>query len=196
MRAMPTANATLTATPPRHTAEERRDEIIAAAVVRFGATGLYGTSTETIARDVGVSQPYLFRLFGTKKEIFIAAVEWAFRETLAVFRQAGEQATDPHDAFRRIGDAYVALISDRRYLDIQMQAYATTHDEDVRRVVESGFGDLVTEVARHTRATPQQLAAFLGRGMLLNVATSMGVIEREDGWPAWVREGCIGGVED
>jgi hypothetical protein len=32
--------------------------------------------------------------------------------------------------------------------------------------------------------------------MLLNVATSMGVIEREEGWPAWVREGCIGGVED
>lgn len=196
MSAMPTADAKPTATLPRHTAEERRDEIIAAAVVRFGATGLYGTSTETIARDVGVSQPYLFRLFGTKKEIFMAAVEWAFQETLAVFRKAGEEATDPHDAFRRIGDAYVALISDRRYLDIQMQAYATTHDEDVRRIVEAGFGDLVTEVARHTRATPQQLAAFLGRGMLLNVATSMGVMGRQDGWPAWVREGCIGALED
>jgi len=193
---MPTTDAAPTTLPPRHTAEERRDEIIAAAVVRFGATGLHGTSTETIARDVGVSQPYLFRLFGTKKEIFIAAVEWAFHETLSAFRQAGEQATDPHDAFRRIGATYVALISDRRYLDIQMQAYATTHDEDVRRVVEVGFGDLVTEVARHTRATPQQLAAFLGRGMLLNVATSMGVIDHETGWPAWVREGCIGTLED
>lgn len=194
MRAMPTAHAAPSA--PRHTAEERRDELIAAAVVRFGATGLYGTSTETIARDVGVSQPYLFRLFGTKKELFMAAVEWAFRATLLAFRRAGEEATDPHDAFRRIGDAYATLVSDRRYLDIQMQAYATTHDEDVRRIVEAGFGDLVTEVMRHTRATPQQLAAFLGRGMLLNVATSMGVIEQESGWPAWVREGCSGGLED
>jgi AcrR family transcriptional regulator len=197
MRAMTsTPGAVPSVTVARHTAEERRDEIIAAAVVRFGATGLYGTSTETIARDVGVSQPYLFRLFGTKKELFMAAVEWGFRETLDAFRLAGEAATDPHDAFRRIGDAYVALIRDRRYLDIQMQAYATTHDDDVRRIVEVGFGDLATEVVRHTRATPQQLAAFLGRGMLLNVATAMGVIEHRTGWPVWVREGCVGGLED
>lgn len=185
-----------TATTPRHTAEERRDEIVAAAVVRFGATGLYGTSTETIARDVGVSQPYLFRLFGTKKELFMAAVQWGFRETQEAFRRAGEQATDPHDAFRRIGDAYLELISDRRYLDIQLQAYATTDDADIRKVVQDGFGDLVNEVVRHTRATPQQLAAFLGRGMLLNVAASMRVTEDETGWPAWIREGCIGGLED
>jgi AcrR family transcriptional regulator len=180
----------------RHTAEERREEILQAAVVRFGTAGLHGTSTETIARDVGVSQPYLFRLFGTKKELFIAAVEWGFRETLEAFRRAGEQASDPHDAFRRLGDAYLELISDRRYLDIQMQAYATTDDPDVRKVVQDRFGDLVNEVVRHTRATPQQLAAFLGRGMLLNVAVSMGVTEHETGWPAWIREGCIEGLEE
>jgi len=179
----------------RHTAEERREEILQAAVVRFGTTGLHGTSTETIARDVGVSQPYLFRLYGTKKELFIAAVEWGFRETLEAFRRAGEQASDPHDAFRRLGDAYLELISDRRYLDIQMQAYATTDDPDVRRVVQDRFGDLVNEVVRHTHATPQQLAAFLGRGMLLNVAVSMGVTAHATGWPAWIREGCIEGLE-
>ncbi len=133
MRAMHAAVAV------RHTAEERREEILQAAVVRFGATGLHGTSTETIAADVGVSQPYLFRLFGTKKELFLAAVEWGFRETLEAFRKAGSEATGPHDAFRRIGEAYLALISDRRYLDIQMQAYATTHDPDVRQARPGGL---------------------------------------------------------
>ena len=184
------------ATVPRLSAEERREEIVQAAVVRFGATGLHGTSTETIARDVGVSQPYLFRLFGTKKELFLAAVQWGFRETLAAFRRAGEQAQDPHDAFRRMGVAYLELVSDRRYLDIQMQAYAASADPDVRAVVQEAFGELVSEVVRHTRATPQQLAVFLGRGMLLNVTMSMGVTERETGWSAWVRDGCIGGLEE
>ena len=180
----------------RHTAEERREEILRAAVTRFGQTGLHGTSTETIARDVGVSQPYLFRLFGTKKELFLAAVRWGFDHTVETFREAGEAASDHDDAFKRIGDAYVELVGDRRYLDIQLQAYASTHDPDIRRVVEDGFGRLVMEIVRHTDATPAQLAAFLGRGMLLNVAASMGVLESKTGWAAMVQEGCIVGFQE
>ena len=185
-----------TATATRLTAEERRQEIIQAAVARFGKTGLYGTSTDAIARDVGVSQPYLFRLFGTKKELFIESVRWAFDHTVERFRAAGEAATDNHDAFRRIGLEYEQLISDRRYLGIQLQAYAATDDPDIRDVVQEGFGNLVTEIIRHTQATPEQLAAFLGRGMLMNVASSMGVLEARTAWAGVVREGCIGGFEE
>ena len=38
----------------------------------FAIGGYNGTSTEAIAREAGISQPYLFRLFRTKKELFIA----------------------------------------------------------------------------------------------------------------------------
>jgi AcrR family transcriptional regulator len=180
----------------RHTAAERREEILHAAVARFGQTGLYGTSTETIARDVGVSQPYIFRLFGTKKELFMAAVVWAFDHTVEVFREAGESATDQHDAFRRIGLAYADLIDDRRYLGIQLQAYASTDDPEIQSVVEQSFGQLVTEVVRHTDASPEQLAAFLGRGMLTNIASAMGVLGAKTGWAAMVSDGCIGGFDE
>src|SRR2546426_134491 len=77
-------------TAERKTAEERRDEIVDAAFAEFAVTGLYGTSTEAIARRAGVSQPYLFRLFGTKKELFIAAVNRCFRTTLETFMRAAE----------------------------------------------------------------------------------------------------------
>lgn len=180
----------------RHTAEERREEIIRAAVQQFGVSGLHGTSTERIAQQVGVSQPYLFRLFGTKKELFMAAVRWAFDHTIEAFREAGEGASDRHDAFKRLGNAYVDLIADRRYLDIQLQAYAATDDEEIRAVVEDGFGRLVKEIIRQTHPTPEQLAAFLGRGMLMNVASAMGVLEAESGWAAMVRDGCVGGFDD
>ncbi|MGD8487185.1 MAG: TetR/AcrR family transcriptional regulator [Chloroflexota bacterium] len=182
-----------TASAVRHTAEERREEVLRVAVAHFGRTGLHGTSTETIAREVGISQPYLFRLFGTKKELFMEAVRWGFDHTIAVFREAGEEATDGHDALRRMGQAYERLVLDRRYLGIQLQAYASTDDPDIQAVVEHSFGRLVTEIIRHTELTPQQLAAFLGRGMLMNVASSMGVLESPDGWAVMVRDGCIGG---
>ncbi len=185
-----------TAIAPRHTADERREEILRAAIVRFGKTGLHGTSTDVIARDVGVSQPYLFRLFGTKKELFMAAVRWGFDHTVEAFRVAGEAAVDEHDAFRRIGQAYEALISDRSYLGIQLQAYAATDDPEIRAVVEESFGRLVNEIVRHTQATPAQLAAFLGRGMLMNVAVSMGVLEARTAWAGLVRDGCIGGFKE
>lgn len=179
----------------RHTAAERREEILEAAVRHFGATGLHGTSTESIARDVGVSQPYLFRLFGTKKELFIAAVEWGFSGTLAAFEEAAGAAVDAHDAFRRIGQAYGDLLQDRRYLDIQMQAYAACADPDIREVVQIGFGRLVVAIHAATDATNEQLSAFLGRGMLMNVAMAMGVEDEETGWPVMVREGCVGGFD-
>ena len=185
-----------TAVATRHTAEERREEILHAAVARFGRTGLHGTSTEAIARDVGVSQPYLFRLYGTKKELFMAAVRWAFEHTVERFREAGEAADDRHDAFRSIGREYERLISDRRYLGIQLQAYASTDDPEIQSVVQEGFGNLVLEIVKHTDPTPAQLATFLGRGMLMNVAGAMGVLESETGWAGLVRDGCIGGFEE
>lgn len=179
--------------PARHTAHERREEILAAAVTRFGATGLHGTATESIARDAGVSQPYLFRLFGTKKELFKEAVAWVFRDTLGVLRQAAEEATDEDDAFRRIAQAYAGLIRDRRTLDLQLRAYASCDDAEIRAVVVSGFGEIVDEIVRHTRATPDQLASFLGKGLLLNLTVAMGVADREEGWPRVLREGCRDG---
>jgi AcrR family transcriptional regulator len=184
-----------TATAPRLTADERREEILLAAVTRFGETGLHGTSTEAIARDVGVSQPYLFRLYGTKKQLFLEAVRWGFGHTIEAFREAAEAATDSHDALRRMGQAYETLVLDRRYLGIQLQAYAASHDPEVQAVVEESFGSLVEEIIRHTGVGPEQLAQFLGRGMLMNVATSMGVIESDEGWAAIVRAGCIGGFD-
>ena len=182
-----------TTTAPRLTADERREEVLLAAVTRFGETGLHGTSTEVIARDVGVSQPYLFRLFGTKKQLFIEAVRWGFGHTRAAFREAAETAPDEHTALKRMGQTYEALILDRRYLGIQLQAYAASHDPEVRAVVEESFGELVEEIVRHSHVTPQQLALFLGRGMLMNVASSMGVLESTEGWAAMVRDGCVGG---
>src|SRR6266568_8939791 len=96
-------------TATRHTAAERREDILDAALVEFAERGLQGTSTEDIARRAGISQPYLFRLFGTKKELFKATVARCFRETLESFPRAAE-GTRGEEALKAMGAAYMELL--------------------------------------------------------------------------------------
>src|SRR5436309_7122009 len=119
----------------RKTATERRDEILEAALVEFAARGLDGGSTEAIAKAVGISQPYVFRLFGTKKRLFMATVERCMRGTLEMFHTASA-GLKGEEALHAIGEAYVErLSSDPTYLHSQMQAYAASDDPDIRDVV-------------------------------------------------------------
>ena len=118
----------------RMKAEERRQAIIDAAVVEFGAGGLDGTNVESIARRVRVTQPYVFRLFGTKKALFLSCVEVCFAETRDAFESAAAGHTG-EDALRAMGLAYGELIKDRSRLKLQLQAYAACDDNDVRRLV-------------------------------------------------------------
>src|SRR6188472_1600812 len=94
----------------RKSAAERRDEILEAALVEFAAHGLDGGSTEAIAKAVGISQPYVFRLFGTKKELFIQTIDRCMRGTLEMFRTAAAGARG-EEALQAIGEAYVQRLT-------------------------------------------------------------------------------------
>src|SRR3954447_4987727 len=132
----------------RKTADERRDEVLHAAIAEFALAGLHGTSTERIAQRVGLSQPYIFRLFATKKQLFIAAIERCFAETLALFQSATE-GVEREGAMMAMGLAYREnLLPDQTRLLSQMQAYAACYDEDIRAVVRRGYGDLYEFVER------------------------------------------------
>src|SRR5437764_12554623 len=116
----------------RLSAAERKQDILDAALVEFAERGLEGTSTEDIARRAGISQPYLFRLFGTKKELYKASVSRCFRETLDLFQRAAEGKRG-EEALHAIGAAYMAeLATDRTRLRAQMQAYAAADDPEIR----------------------------------------------------------------
>src|SRR5262245_4330563 len=105
----------------RLSAAERRDDVLDAAFVEFAEHGYEGTSTEDIPRRAGISQPYLFRLFGTKKELFKATISRCFRETLELFQRAAEGRRG-EDALHAIGTAYMEqLETDRTWLRSQMQ---------------------------------------------------------------------------
>ena len=174
----------------RKSATERRDEILEAALVEFAAHGLDGGSTEAIARAAGISQPYVFRLFGTKKQLFIATVERCMRGTLDMFHTASA-GLKGEDALHAIGEAYVErLASDPTYLHSQMQAYAASGDLEIREVVRRGYGELVDYVERVSGVPADRVAHFFAKGMLLNVIASMDLLQAEEGWAQRLIDGC------
>src|ERR1700747_3133541 len=117
------------ATRTRLSAVERRDSVLDAALVEFAEKGYSATSTEDIARRAGISQPYLFRLFGTKKELYVASVTRCFRETLELFQRSAEGLRG-EEALHAIGEAYIAqLETDMVWLRAQMQAYAAAAED-------------------------------------------------------------------
>src|SRR5438477_3663355 len=171
-------------TATRMTADEQRASILDAALHEFAERGLDGASTEAIAARAGISQPYVFRLFGTKKELFKASVARCFRETLETFQRAAEGKRGK-EALEAMGGAYVdELLADRVRLRAQMQAYAACDDPDLCAVVRDGYGDLVSYVERVSGLPPTEIATFFAKGMLLNVIASMGLESSPEPWAA------------
>ena len=161
------------------------------AMDEFGEHGLDGTSTDTIARKAGISQPYLFRLYGTKKELYLASVRRCLSQTLEVFQEAAAGVSG-EEALSSIGNAYMGLLRDRTRLRAQMQAYADCDDDDVREVVREGYGELVDYVERVSGAGPERIRDFFAFGMLLNVFASMDLLDRPAPWAKELLEACLG----
>src|SRR6266851_4340408 len=176
----------------RKTKAVRREEILDAALIVFAEQGLQGASTDEIARRAGISQPYVFRLFGTKKELFSAVVARCFRQTLGIFQQAAESKRG-EEALHAIGAAYDGLLrNDRVYLRSQMQAYAACDDPEICRVVQNGFGDLVTYVERVSGADALTIQRFFAKGMLMNVLSSMQLNDPTEPWAQRLLAGLEG----
>src|SRR5947207_6210173 len=128
-------------TRQRMPATERREMVLEAAVAEFAAGGLAGTSTEDVARRAGISQPYLFRLFPTKKALFIALVERCFRRVEDAFAAAAGDLTGD-EAMTAMADEYERLLDDRTLLLLQMQIYAACGDPEIRDAARAAYKHL------------------------------------------------------
>jgi AcrR family transcriptional regulator len=177
-------------------AAERREALIESAVHEFAHGGLHGTPVDRIARQVGVAQPYVFALFGSKRELFLAAVERGFQlvaDTLtAVAEQFNPAAAEPDwDVLKEMGGAYVELLETQRdYLMLQHQSYAACDDPVIRDRVRHLFAELVALAERLSGAEPERIDEFFRYGMWLNVAAAMGV-EDLSAACEWVRQELV-----
>ena len=176
-------------TTTRQTAEERREAVLTAASREFARAGLHGASTDVIAKAAGISQPYLFRLFRTKKELYLATSERKMEELYQVFERASRGKTG-EDALQAMGEAYVELIEDRERLQLMLQCFAGADDPDVREGLRRTWRDLVELVERVSGAEPEVVSGFFGTGMLLNSLNAMGLFDEPTPWGDRLIAGC------
>src|SRR5712692_1146352 len=175
----------------RKSAEERREEILRAAMAEFAERGLHGASTEEIAKRAGISQPYVFRLFGSKRDLYKASVARCFRETLETFQRAAEGKRG-EAALEAMGQAYQELLTDRARLQAQLQAYAACDDPEICEVVRNGYGDIFAYVERASGLPPEDVSRFFATGMLLNVVAAMDLQSSDEPWAKRLLQGCVG----
>ena len=165
-------------------AEERREMVLEAAVAEFALRGMAGTSTEDVARSAGISQPYLFRLFPTKKALFLALVERChLRIEEAFIAAAGDKTGDA--ALEAMGDEYELLLKNRTLLLLQMQAYAACEDPDIRAATRAGYKRLWTLVEQVSGLPFDRIVQFFAMGMLMNVAAAMDLPAVDERWTSW-----------
>jgi AcrR family transcriptional regulator len=140
---------------PRLKAPQRREQLIAVATKQFAKFGYDATTTDTIAKSAGVTEPILYRHFGSKQELFIAITREVSDQTLKHWRDLIGPIDDPAQQLREIarqfpshlkemGDAYRVIHNalttsrDRKVLTVlrehyhQMEAFFCT-------VIETGI---------------------------------------------------------
>jgi AcrR family transcriptional regulator len=164
-----------TATKPetRASSDERREQVIEAAVKEFAAHGFHAASTSAIAKRAGISQPYIYALFPNKHELFLATHRRVVQRIRDAFAEAARGADGPEERLDRMGEAYLRLLEDRDEILAQMQAHAAAGDPELRDPVRKEFMQLMDDVQRISGAPRDEVVGFFAKGMLLNVAAAL-----------------------
>ena len=165
-------------------AAERREQVLEAAVAEFAARGMAGTSTEDVARRAGISQPYLFRLFPTKKALFLALVERCFqrvrtrsprpRRTRPATRPLRRWATPTSGCWRTAPCCCSRCRPTPR---------ATTRTSGPPPAPASSSCGPWSE--RLTGLPFERIVEFFAMGMLMNVAAAMDLPAVDERWTRW-----------
>lgn len=159
----------------RLSADERRADLLEAAVIEFATSGYHGTRTADIAARAGVSQPYVYALFPDKRSLFLACHDWTtqrIKETLRLASDGQDAGEDPEQA---LGRAYRTLLDTRPHQVLfQVQAHAAaTADPVIREPVRRRFMELI-ELTERVHDAPRDLVLrHVGRAMLGNVAVAL-----------------------
>jgi AcrR family transcriptional regulator len=172
-----TATESPAASGRRLSSEERREQIIAAAIAVFGARGYEGTTTDDVARTAGISQPYVVRLFGSKENLFLAAMKSSLDELLRVFRVALDDEESDKPVSKRIGQAYVELLNVRGLHQTLSHAWLLGGHPVIGPAARRGFAQVWRFFRDEAGLDADEARKFLAEGMLINVMIGMRLVD-------------------
>lgn len=180
----------------RMSGDERREAILEAATRAFARGGYHGTSTDAVAREAGVSQPYVVRMFGTKLELFLEVFDRAAGRIRDAFAAVlDERPFDPgsEDDAVRMGVAYTELLRDHDLLQVMMHGFSAGAVPEIAAAARRCMGEVFATLQR-TGWDDEVTRDFVAHGMLLNVMISMRAQEHlDDAGPLTTLAACAFG---
>jgi AcrR family transcriptional regulator len=162
----------------RTSSDERREQVIQAAVKEFAAHGFHAAGTSAIAKRAGISQPYVYALFPNKHELFLAANAEVVERIRGAFAEAARGLESTEERLDAMGQAYVALLENREEIMFQHQANAAAGDPALREPVRREFMRLFEDVGRLSGASNDEVWSFMAKGMFLNVIAALDLPEQ------------------
>ena len=166
------------ATRTRSSSEERRKQLIDAAVTEFAANGFHATSTTAIAKRAGISQPYVYALFPNKHDLFLAANAEVKERIRGAFAEAARGLETAEERLHAMGGAYMELLQNREEIMFQHQANAAAGDPELRDPIRREFIRLFDDIVQLSGAGEEEVWNFIAHGMMLNVIAALDLPER------------------
>jgi AcrR family transcriptional regulator len=175
----------------RLSAGERRQEVLDGACRVFSRSSYRGATTAEIAREAGITEPILYRHFGSKRDLYLACLDEAWRS----LREVAEQAVrdDPGRCLGAVADVYMAKRVKTRLVDLWIQALTEASDDaTIAKAVKRQIGEVhafFTDVIRRGQAAGVVVAdrdavaeawIFVAGGMLATIDERLGGLIGDD----------------
>lgn len=173
-----------TAPTVRSTAGARRATVVAEAVRVFARSGYHATPVTDVAAAAGISQAYVFRLFGGKLGLFVAALESCHDRVLAAIEAGADAAAgkDPDTVLDTMGLEYARLIADQDLLRLQVHAQSAADVPEIGATIRKGYARLVTVVGERSGASDLAVQRFIAYGQLCHLIVTLGAHEIDEPW--------------
>lgn len=166
------------------TAEERRPLVIAAAVTAFARTGYRGTTVADVAAEAGISSAYVFKLFPSKEQLFVGALDACYDRVLEALARGGEQAAmqTPDGILDAMGGAYAELIADRDLLMLQVHAQSAGEVPEIGAALRRGYARITEFASSRSGATDAAVQRFIAFGQLCHLVATLGIDDSGERW--------------
>lgn len=149
---------------------DTRTDVLAAARDAFAEKGFRGTTIRGVAADAGVDPALVHHYFGSKRDLFLAALEFPVdpRELLAPVLEA-----DPQQAGEGIVRTLLSVWDDPGLQPQLLALGRAVVSEDGRRLVTEGFIPAIIGpvLARATRDRPEERIPLVASQLVGLVAT-------------------------
>lgn len=176
----------MTALPgTRLPAAERRSALVDAGLRVFSEGSYAGATTAQIAREAGVSEPILYRHFASKRELYFACLDEAWRRIRERIEESVEEL-GPEEGWRSIGPATMREVK-VLLPSLWMQAITEAgEDPEIRshvrghmREVHDFFADVLRQVQGKGGIHPERNVdaeawIFIAGSLLVSIADRLG----------------------